>query len=271
VPHVKSIKLGYIYSPHPKSFQVLLQSLLLFLAASVGGVAVLIIRKPSPAFFNLLLMFSGGYLFSITFLHLLPELFMLHANAKMLGLYILIGFFLQLFLELCSKGAEHGHMHEVHQEEQQHLISPLTLMVALCIHAFLDGVILSSPTSHLHHGHDHGTNGLLIGVLLHKVPEAFALASILRKIISRQQMVIVCLFIFAIASPLGLWISNYYSQQQLLSKQGSLALWGIVSGSFVHITTTIFFEANPGHHLNIRKFMVSLAGAGLAFVCEFLL
>ena len=248
---------------------MLLQTLLLFLAASLGGMAVLIIRRPSPAAFTLLLMFSGGYLFSITFLHLLPELFTLHANARLLGLYILIGFFLQLLLELFSKGAEHGHMHETHQEEHQHLISPLTLMIAICVHAFLDGVILSSPTSHLHH--DHGTNGLLIGVLLHKVPEAFALASILRKLINRKRTVIVCLLIFAVASPLGLWISNYYSQQQLLSGQGSLALWGIVSGSFVHITTTIFFEANPDHHLNIRKFMVSLAGAGLAFICEFLL
>jgi zinc and cadmium transporter len=248
---------------------MLLQTLLLFLAASVGGLAVLIIRRPSPAVFNLLLMFSGGYLFSITFLHLLPELFMLHTDARLLGLYILIGFFLQLLLELFSKGTEHGHMHEVNQEAHQLPISPLTLMVALCIHAFLDGVVLSSPTSHLHH--DHGTNGLLIGVLLHKVPEAFALASILRKLIRSQRMVIVCLLIFAVASPFGLWISDYCSQQQLLSGQGSLALWGIVSGSFVHITTTIFFEANPGHHLNIRKFMVSLAGAGLAFVCEFLL
>jgi zinc and cadmium transporter len=248
---------------------MIVQSLLLFLAASLGGIVVLIIRRPSTAVFNLLLMFSGGYLFSITFLHLLPELFMLHDNTRLLGLYILIGFFLQLLLGCFSKGAEHGHMHEAHQEEPQLPISPLTLMIALCIHAFLDGVILSSPTSHLHH--DHGTNGLLIGVLLHKVPEAFALASILRKLISRQRIVIVCLFIFAIASPFGLWISDYCSQQQLLSGQGSLALWGIVSGSFAHVTTTIFFESNPSHHLNIRKFMVSLAGASLAFVCEFLL
>ena len=248
---------------------MLLQSLLLFLAASLGGMVVLIIRRPSPASFNLLLMFSGGYLFSITFLHLLPDLFALYADSRLLGLYILIGFFLQLLLELFSKGAEHGHMYETHQEEHQHPISPLTLMIALFVHAFLDGVILSSPTSHLHH--THGNDGLLIGVLLHKVPEAFALASILSKLISRKRTVIVYLFIFAIASPLGLWVSGYGSQQQFLSGQSSLALWGIVSGSFVHIATTIFFEANPGHRLNIRKFMVSLAGAGLAFVCEFLL
>jgi zinc and cadmium transporter len=248
---------------------MLFQSLLLFLAASLGGMAVLIIRRPSPASFRLLLMFSGGYLFSITFLHLLPELFMLHADARLAGLYILIGFFLQLLLELFSKGAEHGHIHETHQEAHQHNITPLTLMVALFIHAFLDGVILSSPSSHLHH--THGTDSLLIGVLLHKVPEAFALASILSKLIRHQRTVIMYLVIFALASPLGLWVSSYCSQQQLLSGHGSLALWGVVIGSFVHIATTIFFEANPSHRPNIRKFIVSLAGAGLAVICEFLL
>ena len=246
------------------------QSLLLFLSAALGGMAVLVIRRPSPASFKLLLIFAGGYLFSITVLHLLPDLFVLHANARLVGLYILIGFFLQLLLELFSKGVEHGHLYETQQTDHQHNISPLTLMIALFIHAFLDGVILTSPSStHLHH--THSTNGLLIGVLLHKTPVAFALASILSKLISNKRIVTVYLIIFSIASPLGLWVSSYCNQQQLLSGHGSLALWGIVSGSFVHIATTIFFEANPSHQPNTHKFMASLAGAGLAVVCEFLL
>lgn len=248
---------------------MLVQSLLLFFAASLGGMVVLVVRRPSAASFRFLLMFSGGYLFSITFLHLLPDLFRLHPDARLVGLYILIGFFLQVLLELFSKGAEHGHMYEADQEEHQHNITPLSLMVALFIHAFLDGVVLSSPSSHLHH--THGNDGLLIGVLLHKVPEAFALASILRKLISHKRTIIVYLIIFALASPLGLWASSYFSEQQLLSGHGSLALWGIVSGSFVHIATTIFFESNPNHHPNIQKLMMSLAGAGLAVICEFLL
>jgi zinc and cadmium transporter len=253
---------------------MLFQSLLLFSAAFLGGMVVLVVRRPSPVLLKFLLIFSGGYLFSITFLHVLPDLFSLHADTdpRLAGLYVLIGFFLQLLLEFFSKGVEHGHMYETHQEEHQHGISPLTLMVALFIHAFLDGVILSNPSSmHLHHGHTHSTDGLLIGVLLHKVPESFALASVLSKLINRKRTVVICLLIFALASPLGLLGSGYCSQQQLLSGHVALALWGIVSGSFVHIATTILFEASPGHYPNAKKFLTSLAGAGLAVVCEFLL
>ena len=245
---------------------MLIQSLLLFLSAALGSLAVFAIRRPSPIFFKRLLIFAGGYLFAITFLHILPELFMLHANARMAGLYVLVGFFLQLFLELFSKGIEHGHLYETDQEEHQHAIVPWTLMAALSVHAFSDGIILNDPSVHLHH--HHGANTLLIGILLHKVPESFALASILIKLINSRSKVLVYLFIFALAAPLGLLGSSYVSQQQWLPAQFSLALWGIVSGSLVHIATTIFFEANPSHHTNNHKFIAGLIGAVLGAVCE---
>ena len=247
------------------------QAVLLFLAAALGGGALLIIRKPRPAFLKLFLIFSGGYLFAITFLHILPDLFALHTDARLAGLYILIGFFLQLLLEFFSKGIEHGHAYETQLEEHQRGVSPLTLMVAFFLHAFLDGVILSSPSSMHGHHHGHGADGLLIGILLHKIPESFVLASILSKLISWKRTIIVYLLIFALASPLGLLGIGYFDQQQLLSGHGSLALWGIVSGSFVHIATTILAEASPCHHPNVRKFIASLLGAGLAVICEFFL
>lgn len=194
----------------------------------------------------------------------------MHDDFRLAGLYILVGFFLQLLLELFSKGVEHGHTYEEPQEaDHQHNISPATLMLALLAHAFLDGVILSSPTAaHCHH-HAHSTDGLLIGVILHKMPEAFALASILRKLIGNKKMVFAYLVIFALTSPFGLWGSYYCNQQQWLSEHSLLILRGIVTGSFLHIATTIFFEASPGHQQHTSRFIASLAGAGLAVVCEF--
>jgi len=245
------------------------QTLLLFLASALGGITVLVIRRPNPTSFRLLLTFSGGYLFSIAFLHILPELFLLHSNARVAGLYVLIGFFLHIFIEFFSKGVEHGHMYEINQEEPRNSIKPLTLMAALFVHAFSDGIILNDPSVHLHH--HHHTNTLLIGILLHKVPESFALASILTKFINSKSQVLIYLLIFALAAPLGLLGSNYVSQQQWLPAQVSLALWGIVGGSLVNIATTIFFEANPNHQLNNHKFIASLAGAGMAVICEFFL
>ena len=248
---------------------MLFQSLILFLITFLGGMAVLFIHKPSPTSLKRLLIFVGGYLFAITFLHILPELFSLHTDSRLAGLYILIGFFLQLLLEFFSKGVEHGHMYESNQDEHRHSITPSSLMVALFIHAFLDGVILNNSSIHSHH--NHSTNSLLIGILLHKVPEAFALASILNNLINRKRTVILYLSIFALATPLGLLGSGYGSQQQWLSEHVSLALWGIVSGNFVHIATTIFLEANPNHQPNVQKFLASLTGVVFAAICEFLL
>ena len=165
--------LCYICRLQPNIFKMLFQSLLLFLAASLGGIAVLVIRRPSSAFLKCLLIFAGGYLFAITFLHIFPELFVLHSNARLAGLYVLVGFFLQLVLERFSKGVEHGHLYDTDQREHQHVMSPLTLMAALFVHAFSDGIILNDPSVCLNH--HHGTNTLLIGILLHKVPESFAL------------------------------------------------------------------------------------------------
>ncbi|MCU0317794.1 MAG: ZIP family metal transporter [Amoebophilaceae bacterium] len=251
---------------------MLFQALLIFLAAALGGSSLLIIRKPKPAYLKLFLIFSGGYLFAITFLHILPDLFALHTDARLAGLYILVGFFLQLLLEFFSKGIEHGHEYEAQLAEHRPSVSPLTLMAAFFLHAFLDGVILSSPSpAHGHHHHGHGANGLLIGILLHKIPESFVLASILGKLTNRKRTVIVCLLIFALASPMGLLGIGHFNQQQLLSGHGSLALWGIVSGSFMHIASTILAEASPCHRPNVRKFIASLLGAGLAVICEFVL
>lgn len=248
---------------------MLFQSSLLFLAALLGGMAVLILPSPSQANFQRINVLSGGYLFAITVLHLLPELFAMPTSSQRIGLYLLVGFFLQLFLELMSKGVEHGHM-DTHTGHA-HQIAPLSLLLALFIHAFLDGVILSTPHAAPLHQHTHGPGGLLIGILLHKVPVAFALTSVLSKLMPAKRTVIVYLLVFAIASPLGFWVSHYYSQQLDSSAEHLVAVWAIAAGSFLHIATTIFFEASPGHHLNLQKFLASLVGASLAVLFEFLL
>ncbi|MEL6152939.1 MAG: ZIP zinc transporter [Bacteroidota bacterium] len=179
------------------------QALLLFLAAFLGGTVVLAIRRPSQATFQGLLVFSGGYLFAITVLHLLPDLFALHPHSSMVGLYLLVGFFLQLLLELLSKGVEHGHLYDDLPASTHHQLTPWSLLLSLCIHAFLDGVILNSPhacASHAHgHGHAHGAGSLLLGILLHKLPVAFALASVLSQVLRKQRTVLVCLLLFALA------------------------------------------------------------------------
>ena len=56
---------------------------------------------------KLLLAFSGAYLFSISFFHLLSEIY--SGGNKTVGIFILLGFILQIVLEFFSQGIEHCH------------------------------------------------------------------------------------------------------------------------------------------------------------------
>lgn len=248
---------------------MLAQSALLFLAALLGGLAVLVMPKLKPATFQLVLVFVGSYLLSITILHLLPDLFSFHPLATRVGLYVLIGFFLQILLDFFSKGVEHGHMYEAQQEAQHHSLAPLTLFTALCIHAFVDGAILSNGIAvHLHHTHTN--DSLLVGIMLHKASESFALVSVLSGLIHKRKIVTLYLLCFSLASPLGLWITGYCSQQLLLTKEGFGALAAIAGGNLLHIATTILFESSPHHRFNAQSLVASLAGVGLVVLLEYL-
>ena len=58
---------------------------------------------------KLLLAFSGAYLFAVSIFHLLPQVYT--GDNKQIGIYLVLGFVLQIILEFFSQGIEHGHGH----------------------------------------------------------------------------------------------------------------------------------------------------------------
>ena len=75
------------------------------------------------------------------------------------------------------------------------------------------------------------------------------------------------LILFSVASPIGLMMSDFI----LLSEEAVLVVFAIVCGSFLHISTTIFVEASPEHHLGLNKILISISGALLAIVVEYMM
>src|SRR3989304_4598152 len=82
--------------------------ILLFLLVIISGFSVFLLKDESGIKNKLLLSFSGAYLLAISFLHLIPEIFK-STEDNFIGIYILLGFFIQILLEYFSKGIEHGH------------------------------------------------------------------------------------------------------------------------------------------------------------------
>jgi zinc transporter ZupT len=237
---------------------------ILLLTATVLGAGALVGVVPAARttqWLKPMLAFSGAYLFALTITHLLPEaLALLPAHPHQVGYWVLAGFFGQLLLEVFSEGIEHGHVHALGAQERGHV--PLLLLWALVVHSLLEGSILVKSGA----SGEVGRNfyAVVLGVALHHIPAAVALATLLRLRLGSVGRVWPWLLLFALASPVGLLFSNYFVLRQLLSSEAYAALLGFVAGTFLHVSTTILFETSPEHRLNWPKLGATLGGLLLA-------
>ena len=247
---------------------MLLNILILFVAAVSGGIFNIIIPEQKGHGFRLSLVFAGSYLFSITIIHLIPGLYASGQDTFHISILILAGFFLQQVLEYFTSGIEHGYLH--HKDKQHHhtRLSAFTVVIALSIHAFLEGTLVTNP---MNHGIHSQNSTLLMGILLHKIPAAYALMSIVTCQLKSRQMAVLLLLFFAFASPAGLFLSDITYRNQLITDQTFTILFALVSGSFLHISTTIVFESSPQHAFGKRRFSMAVIGALAAIVFEYLL
>jgi len=224
-----------------------------------GGLVMWLQQNQNTQLIKLLLAFSGGFLLSIAFIHFIPELYH-HSHAE-IGIYILIGFLIQLVLEFFSRGIEHGHIHASHGTKV-----PVSLVIALSIHAILEGIPLGNQiagvdiaTAH-HHDSDHS---LFLGILFHRLPVAIALMTLL---IASKIGKIKCwlyLTLFALTTPAGILIGmNVDGFMQNFNFNIILAM---VVGMLLHISTTIIFETSENHRFNFIKLIAIFIGCALAF------
>ncbi|MDY8138962.1 ZIP family metal transporter [Aquimarina sp. 2201CG5-10] len=220
---------------------------LLSIAAVFIGTLIVILFKPSnQKNLKLLLAFSGAFLLAITIFDLLPEIFEDNPFAKRTGAWIMIGILLQKILEYFSKGAEHGHIHL----DKETISVPKLLFISLGIHAILEGFPI------------HHTDGILLGIIIHKIPIAMILATFLMNTKISKPIIALLLIVFALMTPLGTFISENFSSIHKYYKE----INALVIGIFLHVSTTILFESNEGHKFNITKLLVILAATVIAYL-----
>jgi zinc transporter ZupT len=244
----------------------MLYVLLLFFSALGAGLVAIVVPGWNEKSFKLALIFAGAYLFAITILHIFPELFANKESAYFMGLYILLGFLLQQVLDFMSSGIEHGHIHDHHGQGAANTV--WTLMIGLFLHAFLEGTLLSKQP--MLTGHHHGSETLLIGMIMHKMPEAFALAAVLLSRLNKTNTILL-LILFALASPLGMLSTDFLFDHSLIGRETLDILFGLVAGGFLHISTIIFFESSPQHRFQLHKLIIILLASLLAILTEFII
>lgn len=228
--------------------------IILFLSVIISGMSVLFINISSKNL-KLILSFSGAFLFAISVLHLIPEIYL--SGTPNVGIFILIGFFAQILLEFFSEGIEHGHIH-VHKHDHKHNAFPYAMMIGLSIHSFLEGMPLANTGIDSH-------NSLLTGIVMHNIPIAVALMTMLLASHISKRNAIIWLFVFALITPLGTFTSYAIGQNMILNLSSYFDnIMAVVIGIFLHISTTILFESSENHRFNLLKFIVILMGAGFA-------
>lgn len=230
--------------------------LYLFLSVVIGAFIVEIFKPKKSKNIQLLLTFSGAYLLAISVIHLIPELFsssitehnhVKHNHTENMGIFILLGFLIQILLEYFSKGIEHGHFHKRN-------VIPFSILISLCLHAILEGIPLGGNLS--------AHNALLTGIVLHKVPVAVVLMTFFIQSGMKKYNAYILLFLFAIMAPLGAYAGNLFSSIANYQSQ----IMAIVIGIFLHISTTILFESTDGHKLSLQKIITVIIGSILAIL-----
>jgi zinc and cadmium transporter len=234
--------------------------LIAFISILLSGALLLVMNVPRIAM-RLLLAFSGAFLFALSILHLIPELYA--TKTVNVGIWILAGFLLQLLLEYLSEGIEHGHVHadDGHTHDHAHAKIPMGVVIGLCFHSFLEGMPLGIETSD-----PKVFPPFLTGIVLHNIPIAIAFMGLLIHLGHSKAKSFVFLGIFALMTPLGMIVSHLIGGQL----QGDLAPYfsavtGVVVGIFLHISTTILFESTENHRFNAFKFATILLGVAAAW------
>ncbi len=221
--------------------------LILFSIVIIGGLIALRIKNTDADIIKLLLSFSGAYLLSIIVFHLLPGVYA-KLPGKTAGLLIMLGIIFQLVLELFSHGAEHGHKHRI--EKQAFWLA----FLSLSIHAFLEGLPINEG-HHLHHSYFYG-------ILIHKLPIAIVLTTLMIQSGMKRSSVFLYLILFASMSPLAAFVGAYFDFMTVYGKYINAFVIGILA----HIGTTILFENEHSHHFNIRKFLLIFLAMFFAYL-----
>lgn len=192
-----------------------------------------------------LLILSAGFLITVCLNEVFPQVYA--QGGANIGMFVIGGVLLQMLLENLTKGFEHGHFHHHHEEKN---ILPLALMLGMFVHAFLEGIPLANETDVF--------SPYLMGILFHNLPISFVLGAFLihkKTAFSTSSWLVIS--IFAVASPLGLLLGNYFDPNL------QVYFLALVGGIFLHISSVIIFESNKNHNIDWQKILMVALGVGL--------
>lgn len=228
---------------------------ILFFFPLTGGVLALLVQNTRTQQLKLFLAFSGAFLFAITVLELIPEVY--GFNPEMAGFLVLLGFFFQIAIDQFSKGIEHGHLH-FHPRQNSF---PFSVFFALSAHALLEGMSLGSGILE-----ESTQQSLIFGIGLHEIPAAFALSTLFKMAQLKKRAIYLYITLYALMVPAGCLTGNLLLEGAVISESFRFGLMAVVIGVFLHISTTILFENSEEHRFSRYKLIAVVLGISVALM-----
>lgn len=232
--------------------------LLILTIISAAGLVLYFFRRINTTILNLLIALGAGSMLAVSLVHILPEAL----EQTELAIYAFLGGFIIIYIiEEILTPHHHDHAHEDHAHEDPHehydhvaIIS----FIAIFSHTLLDGLGIRAGMGLS----EVAGYAILFGVAVHQIPVSLSLAAIFRESRLQKKTQITFLVLFALAAPIGYFLSDLALSQVNALITGLAAAFA--GGSLLYVATS---DLLPMIHAQTKQkyatIVVFLIGCGL--------
>ncbi|MBP9811879.1 ZIP family metal transporter [Candidatus Gracilibacteria bacterium] len=230
--------------------------LLILALISATGLLLYFFKKINTTFLNLLIALGAGSMLAVSLVHIFPESF----KQTEMAVYAFLGGFIAIYLveELLTRHKhdhDHGdHAHEDPHEHYDHVA--IVSFIAIFIHTLLDGVGIRAGMGLS----ETAGYAILFGVGVHQIPVSLSLAALMRESKLERKIQILFVALFALAAPLGYFLSDIVLSNVSEITVGLAAAFA--GGSLLYIATTdllpVIHSTSKNKYLSVSAFLIGV-------------
>jgi zinc and cadmium transporter len=237
---------------------VIIKTLIVLVSAILGAAFIFFLSLDHKKLCRLI-SFSAGALLGAAVFTLLPETFASLSFSEILlggfSGYFLFWFISHYFAHVCP-ACSASHFDEQTTKKFSEIV--LTLLVALSIHSFLDGVAIATGSGN----QMIRNNSVFIAITIHKFPEGLALTALMLSSDYRKGKILAYVFLVEFVTVLGA-VSGIYIFESGISPVIMGIIMAHIAGGFVYLA----FHAVMGEMLkNHRSLVISFFGFGMILI-----
>jgi zinc transporter ZupT len=228
----------------------MLLPLLMLTLISATGLCLYFFKKINTTLLNLFIGLGAWSMLAVSLVHILPE----SLEQTEWAIYAFMAGFLIIYLieeVLTPHNHDHTHGDHAHEDPHEHYDHvALVSFIAIFIHTLFDGLGIRAGFGM---SEEFGYI-ILLWVWIHQIPVSLGLAALMResKFQRRTQILLLCLF--ALAAPIGFFLSD------MILSSSSLIFTGITTafagGSLLYVATA---DLLPVIHSQTRKKYATVA------------